>query len=319
MFRKILVPLDGSTFGEHALPLALSVARKCEAALRLAHIRLPISSIYAETPLFLEDRLEADFNEREHLRMQRYLDGLASRVRKVAPNVAATTVVDVGEPATMLEAEVKRFDADLVVMTTHARGALGRLWLGSVADELLRHLAIPLLLARPGSGQVDLASDPLPRHILLPLDGTSLAEQMLGPAVDLGKRAGAGFTLLRIIKPVVATTPPPLEGTFTLGSITAELAERIRTIQEDLRKEALAYLERVATPMRAQGLKVLTRVAVEEQPAVAVLREAEMQGPVLVALATHGRRGLARLVLGSVADKAVRGSQGPVLVCRPRP
>jgi nucleotide-binding universal stress UspA family protein len=316
MYRNVMVSLDGSTFGEHALPLALDVSRKSGATLRLTHVLSPAASVYGEAPLFLEDGLDARLAERERSRWQGYLDGVAARVRKAVPGVAVVTSLQEGEPAETLQKEAAISGADLVVMTTHARGALGRAWLGSVADELLRHLPTPLLLVRPTGGDADLAAGALPRHVLVPLDGTPLAEQVLRPAVELGRLAGAGFTLLRVIKPVIVTTPPA-EGAG-IAHMAAELLERLRAVQAALRKEALDYLEGVAAPLRAEGLRVLTRVTVEEQPALGVLNEAEAQGPGVVALATHGRRGLARLVLGSVADKVIRGAHGPVLVCRPR-
>jgi nucleotide-binding universal stress UspA family protein len=317
MYKTVLVPLDGSQFGEHALPLALDLARKAGATLRLTHVRLPVSSIYSEPPLFLEDELQTRFNERERSRWLGYLDGVAGRVRQAAPSVKVATVLQEGDPAETLQKDAATAGADLVVMTTHARGALGRLWLGSVADELLRHLQVPLLLVRPGNDAPDLAAHALPRQIVIPLDGTPLAEQMVRPAVELGKLSGAGFTLLRVVKPVAVLNPSPVGGA-SMGQMAADLVERLRTVQDSLRKEAHTYLEGVARPLRAEGLHVLTRVSVEEQPAVAVLHEAEAQGAGLVALATHGRRGLSRLVLGSVADKVVRGAQFPILVCRPR-
>jgi nucleotide-binding universal stress UspA family protein len=317
MYKTVLVPLDGSQFSEHALPLALDVARKAGGTLRLTHVQLPMASVYSEAPLFLEDEVEAHLAERERSRWQGYLDGVAGRVRQAAPGVAVATIIQQGEPAETLQRDAEAAGADLVVMTTHARGALGRLWLGSVADELLRHLRVPLLLIRPGNGTPDLTAHALPRQIVVPLDGTPLAEQMIRPAAELGKLSGAGITLLRVIKPVVALTPQPVGGA-SMGQMAAELVERLRTVQDSLRKEAIAYLESVARPLRAEGLHVLTRVALEEQPALAVLHEAEAQGAGLVALATHGRRGISRLVLGSVADKVVRGAQFPVLLCRPR-
>lgn len=317
MYKTVLVPLDGSQFSEHALPLALDVARKSGATLRLTHVRAPVFVTYSETPLFLESELDARFAEREISRWQGYLDGVAGRLRLAAPAVTVTTILQQGDPAETLQRDAEAAAADLVVMTTHARGALGRLWLGSVADELLRHLKTPLLLVRPASGTPDLAAHALPRQIVIPLDGTPLAEQMIRPAVELGKLSHAGFTLLRIIKPLMVLNPSPVGGA-SMGQMAAELVERLRAVQDSLRKEAVDYLEGVARPMRAEGLHVLTRVALEEQPAVAVLQEAEAQGAGLVALATHGRRGLSRLVLGSVADKVVRGSQLPVLLCRPR-
>lgn len=317
MIRNVMVPLDGSPFSEHALPLALDAARKAGATLRLTYVRLPAPSVYSEAPLFLEDQAESRLAESERARWHGYLDGVAARVRKAAPGVTVVTSLQEGEAAETLQKEAIATGADLVVMTTHARGALSRLWLGSVADELLRHLPTPILLVRPSSGAPDLTAEVLPRLVLVPLDGSPLAEQMIRAAVELGKLSRAGFTLLRVIKPIVGLGPMPPGGT-SMGQMASEIVERLRTAQDDLRKEAISYLERVAAPLRAEGLHVLTRVAFEEQPAVGVINEAEGAGAELIALATHGRRGLARLVIGSVADKVIRGAKLPVLLCHPQ-
>src|SRR5438067_676921 len=111
--------------------------------------------------------------------------------------------------------------ADLVVMTTHGRGPLGRLWLGSVADALVRDLAMPLLLVRPQETAPDFKREPLLKHLLLPLDGSPLAEQMLEPAVALGTLMEADYTLLRVIKPVV-----PIDDRLE-GTSAAQLAQSL--------------------------------------------------------------------------------------------
>jgi nucleotide-binding universal stress UspA family protein len=93
--------------------------------------------------------------------------------------------------------------------------------------------------------------------------------------------------------------------------------ERIQKVHEQLRKEAEDYLEKVAARLRARSLRVQTRVAVEHQPAVAILQRVEAFASDVIALETHGRRGLQRLFLGSVADKVLRGSTVPVFIHRP--
>src|SRR5579863_9176370 len=118
MYTTVLVPLDGSPFGEHALPLALDVARKAGATLRLTHVRLPVSSVYSEGPLFLEDDLQSRIAERERSRWLGYLDGVAARVRQAAPAVKVATVLQEGDPAETLQKDAEAAGADLVVMTT---------------------------------------------------------------------------------------------------------------------------------------------------------------------------------------------------------
>ena len=208
-----------------------------------------------------------------------------------------------------------RHKSDLIVMTTHGRGPLGRFWLGSVADELVRESPVPVLLIRPTEKLVDLTREPSLKHIMVPLDGTELAEQMLPNAVALGRFLDADFTLVRVVRPLEMTVPVGEAG--TVGFQVQTMVDRIDTLQEQIVNEASAYLERKAKPMREVGLKVASRVDVAEQPATAILHDAVPPVIDMVALETHGRRGLARLFLGSVADKVIRGAHVPVLVHHP--
>jgi nucleotide-binding universal stress UspA family protein len=310
MLRSILVPLDGSTFGEHALPLALAIARRADATLRLAHVHQPVSPIGVAAVAVLDD-VEVALKKQE----QAYLDALVHRLSQAA-SVRVTTALLDGEVASALEAHAGQVSADLVVLATHGRGAFRRFWLGSVADELVRHLRAPVLLVHPRDEAPDLKQEPSLKHVLLPLDGTPLAEQMIEPALELGQLLGPRFTLLRAIRPVLGPDYWPDGG--TLEGMTDTLLERARAHLKQLHDEAQHYLDGVAERLRGRGLRVETRVLVEEQPAAAILREAKAHGADLIALETHGRRGLARLLLGSVADKVVRGSPVPVLVHRPR-
>jgi nucleotide-binding universal stress UspA family protein len=305
MYHSLLVPLDGSPFGEQALPLALAIARRAGATIEVVHALAPLGAIYAS----LDPRLEAQMRTRG----QAYLDSIVRRLQGTG-SVRATAMLLEGMVPEVLESHTAACGADLIVMTTHGRSPLGRFWIGSVADHLLRHLTLPLLLVRPRE-EAPVDPDPVPRHILLPLDGSTLAEQMIEPAVTLGVLTGADFTLLRVIKQV-------LPAAFALehagaGVGVQYLLDQIEKTHAELRREAGAYLEGVAIQLRARGLKVRTRVAEEEQAALAILHEAAPLGIDLIALQTHGRGGLARLLLGSVADKVVRGATVAVLVQRP--
>jgi len=131
--------------------------------------------------------------------------------------------------------------------------------------------------------------------------------------VDLGQLMEADYTLLRVIKPVLPITYTA-EGA-SMAQMARSLIEETGRIQEQIRKEAQEYLEKVAAGLRNRGLKVNTVVEVEDKPALAVLNLASLAD--LVALCTHGRHGLPRLFLGSVADKVIRGGHLPVLVLRP--
>jgi nucleotide-binding universal stress UspA family protein len=295
MFRTILVPLDGSPFAEQALPWALSLARRGGASLDLVRAH----STYGETtpssgwPPY-DAELDAHAMEQEQL----YLAGTANWLAAVT-RVPMTTAVVRGFPS---EAILERLDsqrADFIVMTTHGRGRLGRFFLGSVADYILRHAAVPVLLIRPTERPLGIVPEPVTENILIPLDGSSLAEQILTPAVELARLLEARCTLMRVMElgmdPWDRPTGDP------------DLAEREAQIR--------AYLEKTADPLRARGLSVTTHVVRAERSAQAILEQVASSD--VVALATHGRGGVRRLLVGSVADKVIRGATGPVLVYRP--
>jgi nucleotide-binding universal stress UspA family protein len=314
MYRTILVPLDGSPFGEHALPLAMSLARRTGATLQLLNVLTPIATLYAETPMFVDEQLEQRLRDRQVESQQQYLDQVIRRIEDAAP-VKIVKLVDDGEIASTIRAQAIRHKSDLIVMTTHGRGPLGRFWLGSVADELVRESPVPVLLIRPTENLVDLTREPSLKHIMIPLDGTELAEQMLPNAVALGRFLDSDFTLVRVVRPLGTTVPVGEAG--TIGFQMQTILDSIDTLQEQLVTEASDYLERQAKPLREAGLKVVSRVDVAEQPATAILHDAVPPVIDLVALETHGRRGLSRLFFGSVADKVIRGAHVPVLVHHP--
>jgi nucleotide-binding universal stress UspA family protein len=314
MYRTLLVPLDASPFGEQALPLALSIARRAEADVHVVHVHNPLAGLYPEGAAYIDDALEAHLRDSQRA----YLDSVVRRVAAVSP-VHVTPAFLEGGITESLRVLAASTPIDLVVMTTHGRGPLGRFWLGSVADALIRELPMPLLLVRPQEAPLDLGKEPVLQHILLPLDGSALAEQMIEPAIALGSLMDADYTLLRVIKPPAPVNLHP--EVAAIGEIAQSVVHQIDKLQEQLHKEAEDYLERVAERLRKRSLRVRTRVAVEDQPAIAVLHEVAAQSrPAsidLVALETHGRRGLSRMFLGSVADKVVRGASVPVLVHHP--
>jgi nucleotide-binding universal stress UspA family protein len=310
MFRSILVPLDGSTFGEHALPAAATLASRAGARLTLAHVHEPVAMLYGEGAMLLHDELDAHSRQQK----QAYLEEVRARMGQAAPPDLTALVLE-GRVVESLHQQVEEARVDLVVMTTHGRGPLGRFWLGSVADKLLRQLRVPLLLVHPGKETPDLKMPAALQHILIPLDGSELAERMVGPATTIGSLMRSDYTLLRVIQPVHPTLPYT-EG-LSIAQMAGEILDSIEKLQGEVRQEALSYLNGVAAQLRARSLRVQTRVAVEEHPATAILHAAAANDVDLIAIETHGRGGLSRLFLGSVADKVLRGSSVPVLVHHP--
>lgn len=299
MAAPILVPLDGSAFGEQALPIAASLARRTGSELHIVRVHvLTVPVAYPEATVYfsaeLEDRLRQ--SERE------YLESVASRF----PDVPTRTALLEGSIVNALEEYITEHEIRLIVMTTHGRSGFSRAWLGSIAESLIRHVKIPVLLRRPSAEQAEPAPD-LFSHILVPLDGSALAESILEPATSIGELTNAHYTLVQVI-------PPPDEFTTVESAIAITLTpESIHQIELD----AVEYLERVAKRLRESGHDVKTTVIVHRQPAVGIVEKATELGADLIALATHGRSGLQRVALGSVADKIVRGTSLPILIWRP--
>jgi nucleotide-binding universal stress UspA family protein len=189
------------------------------------------------------------------------------------------------------------------------------MWLGSVADQLIRELASPLFLIRPDESKTDPGTEMTLKHCLVPLDGTPLAEQIIEPALVLGELMGADFTLVRVIEPIVPPHYPPA-GAAT-GTSPEEILQQLQRIETQSRRKALEYLDAVAERLRNKLLRVRTEVVDDAHPAAGITEAAARIPADLIAMQTHGRHGLPRLLLGSVADKVLRSAAVPLLVQRP--
>jgi nucleotide-binding universal stress UspA family protein len=287
MYRSLLVPLDGSGLAEHALPLALSIARRTGATLHLVRVHTPVPAGVEA----IDSTMDDSAREEESI----YLNAMTTRLTAAAAVPVSSRLLD-GPIAAVLDEHALAMGSDLIVMTTHGRGLFARFWLGSVADELARRVSIPVLMVRPQPGPPELRADKVLQHVLIPLDGSTLAEQMIEPAVDLAYSMQAACTLLQVIPP---------------------LGRHSIILHGQHRRHAEAYLEAILARLPAQTMHVRARVVSSEQPAVAILAEARAHNIDLIALATHGRGGFKRLLLGSVADKVLRGASASVLVYHP--
>ena len=295
MFHTILVPLDSTAFSEQALPTAMAIARRTGARVRLAHVHTMMTRAEAV--------LEIDSDGARFGRERETLERLAGEM--TAGGVPTDSSVLDGPAAQTLSDHAAAIGAGLVVMTTHGHGPIARALLGSVSEELVRHLKIPTLLVRPAELDGVAPRPSTARHLLVALDGSSTAEAMLLTAAELGEAMGAKLTLLRVVEPVVTFHLYPPEG-VTYPDSDQEATEQFRRLSHD-------YLERLAEPLRRRGLAVATRVAVHPTPTEAILEEARDHGCDLIALESRGRTGLSRLLLGSVADAVTRGGATPVL------
>ena len=293
----VLVPLDSSRFGEFAVPAAMSVARELQAQIEL------ISVFEEQSVLAGSEPTTQQFKEW----LYAYLEEIGAHITELSGVPTSCTIID-GSPADRLTEYAQRKRVDLIAMSTHERGPVSRAWMGSVADRVIHHVDVPVLLIRAEEeSAVDLAQEAEFKRILVALDGSSRAEKSLELATRIAKVTGATLILLQAVEPPVPFSSPYLP--HAMQDTQAAL--------EEGRKASVKYLDEVKDGLERQGIDVETKTLLGVHPAPAILRYAEGHGVNLIAVATHGRGGLPRLVLGSVADKVLRAATVPVLVVRP--
>ena len=299
-FRSILVPLDGSQFAEQALPLAAEVAKRGGGKLLLALVhQLPPNPVDTATVNMFN---HAEFATRKA--ELTYLERYADQIRKAGIEVGSAVTLE-GPTVSSLVEYVHDACIDLVVMATHGRGGIERAWLGSVADQLIRNLHVPVLLVRPPEHGTSTAKGQ--GQILVPVDESALAEESLDPAVKMAGLWDSEISLIQVVPPVALAQDAMLP-------VSSAYDEELTGLRRD---EAQAYVERVAAKIRERGLRASGVAIVGVRVADSILSVAHPEQVSLIVLATHGRGGLQRLALGSVADKLVRGADVPVLVYRP--
>ncbi len=296
MFTSILVSLDGSSFAEAGLQMGLALSRVTGADVHLATVHEPV-------PSFSYDEWESAAWDWSSEYMQ--------RIKDAAEPLAGGTVdawVGSGRVAECLQLRADQVGADLVVMATHGRGAFTRAWLGSTADAFVRNADQPVLLVRPPEeGHPPLGADVAFDRILVPLDGSPLSESELDLATGVARMFGAELILARVVSYPVEIASPYLPHTVQMN----------QQIVDEAREVATRYLDGIATRLRADDLNVRTVVDVDAQPGHAIAHWAKTLEVDLVVMATHGRSGLQRALLGSTTDKVIRGVHVPMLVRRP--
>ena len=300
MHRSLLVPLDGSAFGEHGLVRALALAKRHGATLDLAHVHEVASLVYLEGVPLIDAGVEIEGIHSD----RSYLDRVLARV--TALGVQATASLLDGPTVSALETRAEELGSDLIVMTTHGRGRLERAWLGSVADGLARHSTRPVLLVRPpetahalDAPRPDTSAPATPlRRVLLPVDDLAHARALLEPTLDVAEES-ASIVLLHVVG-----------GHGRADDLDA--ASRQRVVDA-----VRAALEELLNEVRARGHDARLEVVAARDVAQCVLATAQRERADVIALSTHRQHALSRLVFGSVTDKVLRGASLPVLLRKP--
>jgi nucleotide-binding universal stress UspA family protein len=294
MFKKILIPLDGSALSARAVPVAYALAGPdteliLVRAIDPARIAVGISAYHAGAS-WLDELSQPHRKAAEQMVLVRSsLPADSSVDSYVTEGDAASTIVDTARDT----------KADLIVMASHGHSGLTRWMLGSVTERVIRTAPCPVLMVR---------GTPRFSHALVTLDGSALAEQALAPALAV---TGAFHSQLTLLRAVISI---PAEVVRRMDEKELGLGEQL---VEGQLADAEEYLCRLAANGSARGA---FKVAVPaDHPAEAIARYVETHEVNLIVMATHGHTGLQRWTLGSVTEKVLRATECSMLVIRPLP
>ena len=301
MYKTIMVPTDGSGFDREAIRVALRIGERTGAKVRLVRV-LPTGSFFGVAAASEGLALAPEVVRDEHDRALSELYSLAAECRATSKADISVDLHD-GPVTDVLQGYARRNDIDLIVISTHGRSGLSRLSLGSVTDSLIRHTTIPVLVVRPSASYLNpQVAGPFNR-IVVPLDGSTLAEQILPRVLELAKLEEAEITLLTILVPHSHSQEKVVDPTVAWWEKDISLVQ--------------LYLSYVATRLRNRGLTVRTDIVIAENVASAIGDFASRERADLIAIATHGRGGLARMIRGSVADAMMHSARMSMLVFKP--
>ena len=323
MFERILIPLDGSSLAEQALPIAARLARASEGTLVL--LRVPVIPIMDRPDLTPRQEYSQQVINEEVSKEMEYLELVAERNDLAGITVEAHERFGAIAPTILSTAQ--SCHVDLIVMSSHGYTGFTRWSLGSVAQKVVRHSPVPVLVLREGvtlPAQAE-GSSPL-LSVLVPLDGSELAEAAIQPASQLlAGLATFGQGTLHLLR-VVAI--PSTSGKYRSQSHIDFDVE----VRAQAKQEAEAYLQALVkrspvSELVAQNVAVTTEVVVTEDVAHAILLAAEPDRKVegtevsreqsIIAMATHRRGGLGRWAFGSKTERVLGACKVPLLIIRP--
>jgi nucleotide-binding universal stress UspA family protein len=287
MYDRVLVPLDGSELAEGALPYVEGIAGKLG------------SEAILVTACAQGDPLELPYKA--------YLDSKATDLE--ASGIRTSSLCIEGDVAVAILDYAERMGISMIIISTHGRTGVSRWPLGSIASKVLQNSRIPVLLIR--SMELErVAVEKELRRILVPLDGSKFAENIIPYVENLAGRAGSQVILLRVLEPILL---PPIT---RYGVSAGDEEEFEKDVAAKAEKMGRRYLDEKEGALRTSVAEV-NSVLLQGKPAETILRYAQDNDVSLIALATHGFSGISKWAFGSVASKLIEGSTTPVLVVRP--
>ena len=297
MYTRLLIPLDGSATAEAVLPYGRTLAGTLKIPVELLGVvdrDVLATEVFHDSSRYFEKIIAESVRSNEE-----YLQ----RVAKTFFGHRIKCTVETGKAEDVI-IEKAGSDATLTAMATHGRSGINRLLLGSVAEKVLRGSTHPLLLIRADE-EAKSEGEAALKSVIVPLDGSELAENVLPAVVELAKALKLEVLLLRAY--------PRFNAYTGVGDYNAANYEVIRAA---FRNEAQSYLENKVRELKRKGIEKISFAMPEGSGADEIVALGRRTPDNLIAMCTHGRSGIKRWVLGSVTEKVVRLSGEPVLIVR---
>ena len=304
MYPRIVVPLDGSSLSEQVLPYVRQLA---------AGLSIPVTliSVVEPPPIGVAQGLNPQLHEHEKdqlaSRAKSYLDPVAGVLRDAG--ITIMTATPTGIPAQAIVDEAEKEPDTLIAMSGHGRSGVARWWLGSVADRVLHLTNNPMLIVRSHGPKALTHADRFDR-VVVPVDGSELAEQVLTHVVPMACGLGLTVELVSVIS---------TRAEFRQMAVPEVYNPAYEDIAKQAEEDSSRYLAQLSASLRAQGVAAVEERLLHGDPTACIIDAASETPDRLVAMTTHGRSGIGRWVLGSVADRVVRNSGDPVLLVRAAP
>ena len=308
MFEKILLPLDGSELAEISLPYGQELAGKFGSELILYHVQ------------------GHDDGELEHIH-QVYLDTVAGNARRIVgeTNKGAKVTIEIqsGDPAQNICDLINKNKIDLIVMTAvNASGLKIGKMLGSVTDHVCHTVPVPVMVVRPQNAKRPRGEKTVFNNILIPLDGSELSKR----ALPIGEELAAGLKIPITLFEMVPLVYPSSTNSNMYGSDYVKINDRDEQVIEYNYANAIeaeesrvhAELVEIERKLKANGLTVDHRITSGIDAAKEIEQISKEMGMDLIVMATHGSSGLARWLMGSVAEKVLRYGKVPLLLINAR-
>ncbi len=311
LFNNIIVPLDGSELSSQALPAAGVMARFSGAPITLLRSYEPIPYWQIDTD---HGRYRGSLAVAEHNRVEALLRVEKGQLEQRGVGVDITLAACEGPAHESIINLAHRYPDALIAISTHGRGGFSRMLMGSVTAKVVRAVSNPTLIVRCNERECPVVPDHFD-NVIVPLEGSDFAENALPYAAELALSFGARLTLVR-------TTPDSeffkVNGEWGSGhGVDAVKYYDPNRLATRLSESAKSYLWHKADMLSARFPSLdLEAVHALESPSEKVIGLARQMDNPLVVMASHGRRGIGRALLGSVADRIVRHSSAPTLLVR---